>query len=476
MFDAIDQLNQLKSGEVSPAEAVEAAIERAERINPALNAIIEPNYDQALEQARSIHPGSGPLAGLPIAIKDYLQIAGAPVFMGNRTLKELNVRPQHTASAALRLADAGSVNLGTTHAPEFGAGSCPASAETELYGPTRNPWDTERTPMGSSGGSAAAVAAGVVAIAHGSDGGGSIRIPAAACGLVGLKPSRHRISAAPGADAWSGYATDGVITRTVRDSALGLDVLAGPETGDTARPLHTVGSNLEAITVPPTGLRIGFATDFEFTSSAQSCKAAVEQAATTLESLGHTVEATYPQALTTEDPLWPFGSVMAANIAALLSSYEPRIDRPWQESDMESGTWENYQKGKRRAAAELVSAQVSLTTWSREVSSWWDDDGYDILVTPVLGTEPPTIGTLTAGTTKERATTLRPLTPFTWQFNITGQPAISLPLGETETSLPVGVQLVANHGCDDLLLSLAAQLEAEYRWAERTPPVWAHST
>lgn len=473
MLDAVDQLKQLESGEVSPVEAIEAAIERAERLNPMLNAIVEPIYDQARQRAPSIGAGSAPLAGLAIAIKDYVQIAGAPVFMGNRTLKELDIRPHFTSSTARRLTEAGSVNLGTTHAPEFGAGDCPASSETALYGSARNPWDTNRTPMGSSGGSAAAVAAGIVAIAHASDGGGSTRIPAAACGLVGLKPSRHRISASPGADAWSGYATDGVVTRTVRDSALGLDVLAGPETGDTGRPLHGIDSYLQAITVPPTGLRIGFTTDYEFTSSAPSCKATVEETARTLESLGHNVEAAYPGALTTEDPLWPFGLVMSGNIAALLDSYEPRLGRPWQESDMEQGTWENYQKGKRRAAAELVTAQISLTTWSREVTSWWDDDGYDVLVTPVLGAEPPPVGTLTKGTTKERAIALRPLGPFTWQFNITGQPAISLPVGQTKTALPVGVQLVANHGREDLLLRLAAQLESETGWIERIPPISA---
>ncbi|MGI9616126.1 MAG: amidase, partial [Acidimicrobiales bacterium] len=438
-----------------------------------LNAIVEPVYEQAKERARSVAAGSGPLAGLPIVIKDYVQIAGAPVFMANRTLKELDVRPLYTSSTARRLAKAGAVNLGTSHAPEFGAGDCPASAETALYGPARNPWDSNRTPMGSSGGSAAAVAAGIVAIAHASDGGGSTRIPAAACGLVGLKPSRHRISASPGADAWSGYATDGVVTRSVRDSALGLDVLAGPETGDTARPLQSADSYLRAIDMAPPGLRIGFTTDFEFTDSARSCKAAVETAASTLESLGHVVENTYPQALATEDPLWPFGVVMSANIAALLQSYESRIGRTWQESDMEPGTWENYQKGTRRAAAEFVAAQTSLTRWSRNVAAWWDDDGYDVLLTPVLGADPPAIGTLTQGTTKQRAAALRPLGPFTWQFNITGQPAISLPFTQTEASLPIGIQLVASHGRDDLLLRLAAQLEAETKWSNRTPPISA---
>lgn len=473
MLDAVDQLKRLESGEVSPREAVEAAIERAERLNPVLKAIIEPTYDQAVEQAGSTAVGTGSLAGLPIATKDYLEIAGAPVFMGNRTLKELDIRPERTASTARRLAEAGAVTLGTTHAPEFGAGNCPASSETALYGSARNPWDTARTPMGSSGGSAAAVAAGIIAMAHATDGGGSIRIPASACGLVGLKPSRHRISAAPGGEVWSGYATDGIVTRTVRDTALGLDVLAGPETGDTARPRHDVDSYLQAIAVPPPGLRIGFATDLEFTDSAPSCKAAVEHAARTLESSGHHVDATYPEALATEDPLWPFGLVMSANIAALVESYEPRLGRPWQEADMEPGTWENYQKGKRRSASEVIAAQMSLATWSRAVSSWWDDDGYDILVLPVLGAEPPPVGTLTAGTTRERNAALRPLGPFTWQFNITGHPAISLPLGLTETGLPVGVQLVADHGREALLLRLAAQLESEYRWVDRTPPVSA---
>ena len=492
-LDAVDQLERLRAREQSPAEVVEAAVERARYLNPTLNAIVEPTYGSAIERAEGIDPGAGALAGLPIAIKDYVQIAAAPVFLGNRVLKELDVRPEHTAATARRLADAGAINLGTTHAPEFAAGNCPASAETALYGPSRNPWDPTRTPMGSSGGSAAAVAAGIVAIAHGSDGGGSIRIPAAACGLVGLKPSRHLISAAPGAPLWSGFVTEGVLTRTVRDSALGLDVLAGSEIGDDARPRRSVidhvdarfGTHLDAIAIPPGPLRIGFTTDFEFTDAAPSVKATVEQAATTLAAMGHRVENTYPEALAAEDPLWPFGVVMAANNSAMIEAYEHRIGRPWRESDMEPGSWMNLEKGRRRSATELVAAINELTVWSREVSAWWEqgqeggreegraDGAFDILVTPTLGADPPPIGTLVTGDNRERAATIRPLAPFTWQFNITGHPAISLPLGWSDDGLPIGVQLVADHGRDDLLLRLAAQLEAEYRWPERIPPIWA---
>ena len=230
-MDAVELSELVRARLLSPGEAVDAAIARAEATNPVLNAIVESDYDAARARAETV-ARDGLLAGVPTLLKDL----GAPLegdrgYRANRVLREMDYRYRYTGNVARRLAAAGAVSLGRSHSPELGSGNCPAAAETALYGPCRNPWDLDRTALGSSGGAAAAVAAGIVAIAHASDGGGSIRLPASACGVVGLKPSRGRISIAPEGEGWAGGATDGVISRTVRDTALGLDVLAGWEPG-----------------------------------------------------------------------------------------------------------------------------------------------------------------------------------------------------------------------------------------------------
>lgn len=200
--DAVGMAALVRAGEVSVGELVEAAIERAERVNSTLNAIVAERFEAALAEARRFRPGEQPLAGVPILLKDLCcPSAGDPAPQGNRLLRDLDIRHDHTGAVARRLHEAGTISLGRSHSPELGCGNCPATAETVAFGAARNPWDPGRTPMGSSGGSAAAVAAGVVPIAHASDGGGSIRIPASACGIVGLKPSRGRVSAAPAGEA-----------------------------------------------------------------------------------------------------------------------------------------------------------------------------------------------------------------------------------------------------------------------------------
>ena len=472
-IEAVTLVEQIRNGDLSPVEAVEQAIRRAEAVEPRINAIVEPTFEAARARARAVDPRRGAMAGLPILLKDYLAVDGAPVYWGNRLLKRLDVRPDHTETAARRLLDAGAVSLGTTHAPEFAAGNSPISSETALYGPTRNPWDLDRTPMGSSGGSCAAVAAGVVPLAHGSDGGGSIRIPASACGLVGLKPSRHRISPAPNADMWAGFVTNGVVSRTIRDTAFGMDVLSGPEAGDAAVPVHGVSSFQEAVAREPGRLRIGFTTDFAFTESAAPCRDAVREAAARLGALGHDVEATYPAALDRNEIFTPYAVVISGCLAAMLASREARIGRAWTEADMEPGTWALYRTGASITAADFVQAAEALVRWTREVATWWAVDGFDVLVTPTLAVEPPPTGVLVTGDQEHRTRLLRETIPFTPPFNVTGQPAISLPLHQTAAGIPIGVQLVAAHGREDLLLRLGAQLESEYAWHARIPPVHA---
>jgi amidase len=255
--DAVALSALVRAGEASALELVEAAIGRAEAVNPSLNAIVEPMFDAARAQAVALVVETQPLAGVPTLLKDlFCPAAGEPAYHGNGVLREMRHHHADTGAVARRLREAGTISLGRSHSPEFGCGNCPASAETATYGPTRNPWDPTKTPMGSSGGAAAAVAAGIVPFAHASDGGGSIRLPASACGVVGLKPSRGRISNAPVGDIWAGGVSNGVVSRTVRDTAAALDVLAGPEPGDPYAAPPFAGRYFDQVGADP-----GFATD-----------------------------------------------------------------------------------------------------------------------------------------------------------------------------------------------------------------------
>jgi amidase len=472
-LDAVAMAAMVRKGEVSAAELVSTAIERAERVNPTLNAIVAERFEAARAEAAAFQPGEQPLAGVPILLKDlFCPSAGDSAPQGNRLMRELNVRYDHSGAVARRLHDAGTLSLGRSHSPELGCGNCPASAETATFGSARNPWDPGRTPMGSSGGAAAAVAAGVVAIAHASDGGGSIRIPASACGIVGLKPSRGRVSAAPAGEAWGGGVTDGVVSRTVRDTALALDVLAGAETGDpyTAPPFQ--GSYLDEVGADPGRARIGVCAGLSYVETAPECSAAALAAAHLLEQLGHHVDEDHLPALAGLDYMYDYIRVIRVSTAVALRSLEPAIGRRWAEDDVENGTWVNYQRGLKVAAGDYVASLDRLHRWTRQLVAWWDE-GHDLLVTPTLATLPPAVGYLVEPDERERTRRLAAVVPYTPQFNVSGQPAVSLPLGWSADGLPIGVQLVAAPGREDLLVRVAAQLEEVAPWAGRRPRVSA---
>ena len=508
MSDATALAQQVRAGETNAATAVEDATSRCEQVNPAINAIVEQTFDSARLRAvqwdaaqREAPPaaqrsggqaggeadGAGMLAGVPIALKDlHCPAEGDPAYQGNRRLAEVDYRYSETGAVARRWAEAGAISIGRSQSPELGGGQCPAAAETMLYGPARNPWNTDHTVLGSSGGAAAAVAAGIVRIAHASDGGGSIRIPASANGLVGLKPSRGRISSAPAGEGWGGGTTDGAVTLTVRDAALALDVLAGPEPGDPYVPAHPapVHGYVAEVGQEPGQLRIGVAGTIPFEDTDPLCTQAVEAAAGLLDQLGHRVEPGLPEAMATNDYMYDYVRIMRASATATLRSLEGALGRPWTEDDVEPVAWINYQRGTKISAPDLLASRERLHVFTRKLVSWWNSepgegDGFDLLLTPTLGVVPPPVGYLVEGDERTLTKRLAKVTPYLPQFNVSGQPAISVPLGASEgmspDGLPIGVQLVAAPGREDVLLRVAAQMEQAAPWADRRPPVHAGS-
>src|SRR5829696_4343127 len=454
----------IHTGQVSSAELVGAALERIEALQPTINAFAHVDAEGALAAAEGISADDPrPFAGVPIAVKDTAPVAGMPYTMGSDIFGDFV--PGHDAFFVRRLRDAGFVIVGKTSMPEFGI--LPVS-EPRRFGPVRNPWDTDRTPGGSSGGAAAAVASGMLPLAHGSDGGGSIRIPASCCGLVGLKPSRGRISRGPeqGDDF---LVQDGVLTRTVAETAELLDVIAGYETGDAtwAPPPDEPFAALAAR--EPGRLRIGFTTEAPIEAPLDpECARAVSEAAELLESLGHEVEqASVPWS--EQELLELFTLVFTTPIAsgvfygALVTGREPA------EELVEPLSWTIWQGVRERSALDYLLARTQLTAFSRPIVALWDR--YDVLLTPALAERPVPIGEIDTCSDDPWGDFRRSgrFTPYTAIFNVTGQPAVSLPLFHGDDGLPTCVQLAGRPAGEAALLSLAGQLEAARPWADRRP-------
>ena len=471
-LDAVGQAELVRRGEVSAGELVEAAIERLEEVNPALNAVIHPLYDKGRAAAGS---AQGPLAGVPMVLKDLgAHSAGDPHHSGMALLRSLGWTEPDESELVRRFRAAGLVIVAKTNTPELGL---LPTTEPLSTGPTHNPWDTSRTPFGSSGGSAAAVAVRAVAVGHANDAGGSIRMPASACGVVGLKPTRGRITLAPDAgDALTGLIHEGFVTRSVRDTAAVLDLVAGGAPGDPyaapalRRPLRQEAG------ADPGVLRIGVCAQppagrFE---SDPECAAAAEAAGRLLESLGHAVVEAWPPALEERSLQRDFGRRMAAGGAWEIDRHWPqRLGREIGPDDVEPSTWAYAEAGRGTSAAELFELLERQGRAARSVAAWWAEGGFDLLVTPTVPELPPPLGEF-AATPEEPGAPLRrsiKTVAFTAPFNVTGQPAISLPLHWTDDGLAVGVQLVAAFGREDVLIRVGAQLEQAAPWADRRPPV-----
>ena len=475
-LDAVAQAKLVADGEVLPIELVDAAIERIETVNPTLNAVVTPLFEKARAAARSPELPKGPFSGVPFLLKDLLLgSAGDPLCSGSRLVKALGMVPPLDTNLAARYRAAGLVFLGKTATPEFGL---TATSEALAYGPTRNPWDTARSPGGSSGGSAAAVASGMVPAAHASDGGGSIRIPASACGIVGLKTSRGRISLGPLAgEGWNGLAGEHVVSRTVRDSAALLDATEGFMPGDPYSAPPPQRPFLEEAKRAPGRLRIGFmdrSPSWTKTPLHADCAAAVRDAAKLLESLGHTVELRHPAAIddpTLEKTLF---TIIASQTLGLFAIFEAMLGRAIKPDEVELWTWAVAEAGRKVPMLEFLQAVEWRNVLSRSFGDY-SASGFDLLLTPTLAQPPLPLGALTPKPDAPMAAwqKLVDFIPFTPVQNLTGEPAISLPLHWNAAGLPIGVQLVAPWGREDVLLQLAGQLEAARPWRDRRPPVCA---
>jgi amidase len=461
---ATELANLIRNGDVSARELVEASLARIEALEPEVNAFTHLDPDAALAAADAVRPGDErPFAGVPIAIKDTAEVAGWPYTLGSDIFGDFV--PVYDAFVVRRLREAGFVLVGKTSLPEFGI--LPVT-EPRRFGPTRNPWDTDRTPGGSSGGAAAAVAAGMLPLAHGSDGGGSIRIPAACCGLVGLKPSRGRVSRGP--DQGEDFLVqDGVLTRTVAETAELLDVLAGYEPGDATWAPPPAEPFAAAAGREPGRLRIAFTTDAAIPAELDpQCERAVRDAAELLASLGHEIEEVEaPWA--GKDLLRVFTLVFGTPVAMGVFFGSQVSGREPSEELVEPLTWTVWNGIRQRTALDYMLARTQLAAASRGIVALWSN--FDVVMTPALAQRPVRIGEIDACSDDPWEDFRRSgeFTPYTAVFNVTGQPAISLPLFHGDDGLPLGVQLVSRPADEATLLSLAAQLETARPWANRRP-------
>jgi amidase len=474
-MDATAQAELVRSGQASPAELVEDAIERIERVNPQLDAVIRDRFDAARAEVAAGLP-DGPFRGVPMLLKDLgCHVAGETTHYGTSYLRDADLRWPTDSYLARSFRAAGFVFLGRTNVPEFGT---TITTEPLANAPARNPWNPAHSTGGSSGGSAAAVAAGMVPIAHASDGGGSIRIPSSECGLVGLKPTRARVSHGPEVgETWAGATTDGVVTRTVRDAAAVLDLISGPMPGDpyVAPPLPRPLA--EEVGAPVGRLRVGLL-EADDRMPDPDCRAAVDRAGRLLEQLGCAVEHGSPDALFAEQFTRSFGATIAADIALSLATHERLLGRPVRDDELERRNAAYRVMGRRLSSADYLAARAELGAWARRMAGFWTPadqggEGFDLLVTPTVALPPPELGWFAAGGPEDEGRRIGSFMPYTAQFNVTGQPAISLPLHWTEDGLPVGVQLVAAFGREDVLVRIAAALEQAAPWADRRPRVSA---
>jgi amidase len=471
ILDATAQAELVQRRQASPLELVDAAIQRIEKVNPQLNAVVWERFEKAREEARSAHLPQGPFTGVPFLTKDLgCTTAGEPDSGGSRFLKENGYIASVTTELARRIKAAGFINLGRTNTPEFGA---VPTTEPLAWGPARNPWDLTRTAAGSSGGSCAAVAALMVPVAHGSDGGGSIRLPSAACGLVGLKPTRGRVNIWPSTEWLSPVSVQGFQTRTVRDLAACMDFASGSLAGDPMPPPPPDRSYLSEVGADTGKLRIGLWNRLPAALNGTldpECQRAVEVTGKLLESLGHRVELAHPPVLDELKTSTIFNRIWPVRLLAAIESFERKLGKKAGPDNLDPDTLHWLDRARGVGATEYLSALEDMDAFTRAFAGWWKS-GYDVLVLPVTGMVTPKLGALGMDSARLRTSAL--WWPFTAFFNMSGQPAISLPLHWSAEGLPVGVQLGAAYAREDVLIRLAAQLEQARPWSERVPPVHA---
>lgn len=460
--DGLALAQLIRSGQLSAAEVLELAIARAGAVNPQVNCIVEELYDRARAEARGQLP-AGPFTGVPFLLKDLaMALEGTVTTQGSRFYRDWVA--DYTSTVVQRYQQAGLVIMGKSSSPEFGG---TGTTESILFGDTRNPWNLEHSAGGSSGGSAAAVAAGILPLANATDGGGSIRIPASCCGLFGMKTSRGRTPHGPRTLA-STMSVTHCVSRSVRDSAALLDATAGPEPGQTLVAPAPDGSYLEAVGRAPQSLRIGLIrTPVTHSPVDPQCELAAADAAKLCESMGHRVE----EIQLPVDPREFFGAtgiVMGVGTTVRVQNRERQLGRKVTENDLEPIIWQRYQKNRTITGEQLAQAQATLGRIARRIALLQEQ--YDILLSPTLAKPPVKIGKLSlnqdnAPYEKEAIS----VSAFTMLYNATGQPAMSVPLHWTPDGLPVGVMFAGRYGDEMTLYQLAGQLEQAAPWFEKVP-------
>ena len=467
-YDGLGLAELVRNGEVSASELVEEAIARVDRHNPDLNAVVYDARDEARRVAAQELP-DGPFRGVPFLVKDLgCPVAGMPRTSGSRFLA--HEVPAEDGELARRYRAAGLVFLGKTNTPELGI---TGTTESALLGPCRNPWDPSRISGGSSGGAAAATAAGIVPLAHASDGLGSIRIPAACCGLFGMKTTRERNPSGPhDADRAIGFSVDHVVSRSVRDSAAMLDFTGYPEPASPYAPPPKARSYLEEIATEPGRLRVAFSSETPNGKPIDpEVETALKETAALLESLGHDVEerglgVDYRSLYKAQ------GIVSAANQAAKFRDMVELVGREPREEELERLTWAGIRSGQKLSGERVMAAWRQLRSLNRQVLQLFEE--VDVYLTPVMGTPPPPIGHIDPVKLDPRELNRRQARafPFTPPINFTGQPAMSVPLAESQEGLPLGMQFAAGYADEATLFRLASQLEAARPWSARRPAVW----
>lgn len=467
-LDATELSRLVKNGEISISELVDGAIERLEKVNGQLNAVITPMYREA--RALTInHPLSGVFPGVPFLVKDFLaELKGVRLTEGSAFLDDYV--PSNDSELITRFRAAGLLCIGKTNTPEFAIG---ATTEPKRFGATCNPWDTNVTPGGSSGGSAAAVAARVVPMAHANDAAGSIRIPASCCGLVGLKPSRGRVTSGPlYGDLFGGIISEFAVTRSIRDTASLLDAVAGPMTGDPYSIPVPETPYSEEIKREPGVLRIGFSAVTPLGDDLDpECDRAVRAAAELCADLGHEVEERAPDYDAMR--LWTnLTTILASGVSWAMQDWARRLERPLNRDLFEPFVWAFGERGRSLSATDYLLAVQDLQAEVRNYSRFFES--YDLWLTPTLGTPPVPLGTLKyEGDPVELRRRTARFSPFTYIANATGQPTLSLPLHWSEAGIPIGVHMTARMGDESTLLRIAAQLERAKPWSDRLPTVCA---
>lgn len=472
----------IRKGEITPPELLETTIQRIEKINPQLNAIIYKMYDQARTIAANMAPGNKGVKspdsvfhGVPFLLKDlFAECKGTTFSEGSKAIEgyisklDTELVKRHKAC--------GLIIVGKTNTPEFGILT---TTEPSLHGPTLNPWNPGLSPGGSSGGSAAAVAAGIVPMAHGNDGGGSIRIPASYCGLFGLKPTRGRNPLGPiFGDVGNGIVHEHALTRTVRDSATLLDQTAGPDLGAPyfAPPPQRLFH--EEVGRDAGKLKIGFLSSIpdgwnEETDLLPDCLDAVQDAARLCETLGHHLEEVMPAKLGYPGIPEFFGNIFTCYVGHVVAYWERELGREIGQNELETITWDSYQNSLKRTGADYLIAVEEIQRFSRKIGRWYHEGQYDLLLSPTMRIPPPKLGVFRATTDNPREwlQVALSMVAFTRTQNITGQPAMSVPLYWNADNIPIGVQFAGRYGDEATLFKLAAQLEQARPWADRIPPI-----